>query len=339
MLLHRDIFRESVFERDGYSCVVCGAPAQDAHHIIERRLFPDGGYYLNNGASVCGQHHLECEMTTISVEDIRDMCGIKKIVIPPHLYSDQPYDKWGNPILSNGTRAKGELFHDESVQKILRKGRVLDLFVDYVKYPRTYHLPWSESISSDDRVIESTNIFEGKEVVVTEKMDGENTTMYRDYIHARSVDGRSHPSRDRVKAIWGNISHNIPHRWRVCGENLYAKHSIYYKELPSYLLGFSIWNENNECLSWSDTIEWLELIEIRPVNVLFEGVYDEGKMMGLWNEGKRDVSEGYVVRLKDSFHYSEFSKSVAKFVRSNHVTTDQHWMRGKPITPNKVVGK
>ncbi|MDM8549714.1 hypothetical protein QUF72_06550 [Desulfobacterales bacterium HSG2] len=34
----RDIFRESIFKRDNHKCVVCGEPAQDAHHIIERRI-------------------------------------------------------------------------------------------------------------------------------------------------------------------------------------------------------------------------------------------------------------------------------------------------------------
>jgi 5-methylcytosine-specific restriction endonuclease McrA len=46
-LLTRDRFRESVLARDNHACVVCkrkGIPL-DAHHIIERRLFPDGGYY------------------------------------------------------------------------------------------------------------------------------------------------------------------------------------------------------------------------------------------------------------------------------------------------------
>ena len=43
--------------------------------------------------------------------------------------------------------------------------------------------------------------------------------------------------------------------------------------------------------------------------------------------------EGYVIRLKDSFHYDEFGTSVAKFVRANHVQTDQHW-RHSAIVPN-----
>lgn len=42
------------------------------------------------------------------------------------------------------------------------------------KYPRTYHLSSSPGKTSDDKVISDMSEFEGKEVVVTEKMDGEN---------------------------------------------------------------------------------------------------------------------------------------------------------------------
>ena len=45
------------------------------------------------------------------------------------------------------------------------------------KYPRTYHVPWSPGTTSDDRLLKSVDQFVGKRVVVTEKMDGENTTM------------------------------------------------------------------------------------------------------------------------------------------------------------------
>lgn len=94
------------------------------------------------------------------------------------------------------------------------------------KYPRTPHLPWSPGFTADDLRNKTTALFDGKEVVVTEKMDGENTTMYRDYIHARSVDGRSHPSRAWVKQLHGRICFDIPEGWRFCGENMYAQHSI-----------------------------------------------------------------------------------------------------------------
>lgn len=89
----REIMKELTFHRDGNKCVVCGAIGIDAHHILERRLWPDGGYYLDNLATVCEEHHLARERTDISVEEIREYAGVKKIV-PPHFYDDVIYDKW-----------------------------------------------------------------------------------------------------------------------------------------------------------------------------------------------------------------------------------------------------
>jgi len=335
-LLTRDGFRESVFERDEHTCVFCHLPAVDAHHIIERRLWPDGGYYISNGASVCEEHHLACEMTTISVEEVREACGILKPIIPPHLYGDQIYDKWGNIVLPNTQRLKGELFFDESVQKILGKGGVLDLFTGYIKYPRTYHLPWSKGMNDDDRMMPNIDAFEGKRVIVTEKMDGENTTMYNDHIHARSVDSRGGIDRAWVKNFWSNFNFEIPKDWRVCGENMYAEHSIYYKDLSSYFYGFSIWNDKNECLSWDETLEWFAILhaDIVHVPVLYDGIFNKNLIVDLWNDSMYDNHEGYVVRTADKIPMSEFRFKVGKFVRKDHVNTGDHWRFGKRIVVN-----
>lgn len=336
ILLPRGVFRESVFARDKHKCVFCDKPAQDAHHILERRLWPDGGYYISNGASVCGVHHMLCETTEIDVADVRIACGILKPIIPPHLYDDHVYDKWGNPVLENGTRLRGELFFDESVQKVLGQGGKLGLFTHYVKYQRTFHLPWSPGIHDDDRVMQSMEFFIGKRVIVTKKMDGENTSMYSDYYHARSIDGRSHPSRDWAKQFWSTICYNIPEQWRLCCENLYAQHSIPYTDLVSYVLGFSMWTDRNVCLSWDDTLEWFELLGVHPVEVIYDGIYDEKAIRALWNDKMWDTTEGYVMRVADSFTYAEFRKAVAKFVRAKHVQTNRHWMHGQAIMPNGI---
>lgn len=333
-LLSRDAFREGVFARDHHRCVICGSPAVDAHHILERRLFADGGYNLNNGASLCAEHHLAAEQTVLSVEAIREAAGITQIIVPEHLYADQPYDKWGNPMLEDGRRAKGELFFDESVQKVLREGGVLHQFTSRAKYPRTHHLPWSQGVQNDDRVIDSLQAFIGQRVVVTEKMDGENTTLYSDYTHARSVDSRGHPSRDWVKGFWSRFSHDIPQDWRVCGENLYARHSLAYSSLPTYFMGFSVWNDRNVCLSWEETLEWFALLGIRPVPVLFDGVFDEKAIRALFSDADWSTREGYVVRVASAFTMTQFRTHVAKFVRRGHVQTSKHWMRGQPIIPN-----
>lgn len=108
-LLTRDEFRERVFERDGHKCVMCESPAKDAHHIMERRLFKDGGYYLDNGASLCEKHHMMAEQTVLSCEQIRSAAKIDCIVLPEHLYDDLTYDKWGNIIMPNGMRLKSKV--------------------------------------------------------------------------------------------------------------------------------------------------------------------------------------------------------------------------------------
>ncbi len=340
-LLTRDDFRNGVFARDHNTCVLCDKPAVDAHHIIERRLFIAehelGGYFLNNGASLCSQHHIEAEETVIPVEQIIAAAGIKQRVLPEHLYRDQVYDKWGNPILESGHRLRGELFNDESVQKILKQGGVLPLFVKYVKYPRTYHLPWSLGKNDDDRNHVSDKQWHGLDVVVTVKMDGENTTMYNDHIHARSINSGNHISRNWVKNFWSNIAHDIPDGWRICGENLYAKHSIGYPSLLSYFNGFSVWNEKNECLDWDTTLEWFKLLGITPVQEMYQGVYNREAINQFTKQIDFSIQEGYVLRPRCGFLYKDFSKLVGKFVRPNHVQTTQHWFMGSNPEVNECL--
>ena len=78
-----------------------------------------------------------------------------------------------------------------------------------VKYPRTYHFEWSPGKTKDDKTLFDLSNFEGKNIVLTEKMDGENTTMMKDWYYARSLDSKDHPSRHWVKGLWGNIKHDI----------------------------------------------------------------------------------------------------------------------------------
>ena len=344
-LLTRDEFREAVFKRDGFRCVFCGKKAEDtpegkldAHHIIERRLWSNGGYYLDNGTTVCEEHHLQCEQTTISVEDVRAAAGITKIVVPDQFYPEQPIDKWGNYLLEDGRRTRGELFYDESVQKVLSQGGVLGLFTPYAKYCRTFHLPWSPGAHDDDKTLKDASQFEGKRVIVTKKMDGENTSGYSDgHVHARSIDSKGGEDRAWVKSfLVNNVCFNLPEGWRVCGENLWAEHSIHYDDLPSYFLGFSIWNERNVCLSWDETLEYFSLLGIVSVPVLYDGIWDEVKIRAIEKTLDFQKDEGYVVRVADSFKYGEFKTSIAKYVRPNHVQTAKHWRAGRHFTPNEL---
>lgn len=349
-LLSRSDFREEVLGRHGGMCCVggCGAPAVDAHHIIERRLWiqPEefGGYFLSNGAAVCEAHHLEAERTVLTPDSLREFCGIGSAVIPGEFYldGDLGYTKWGDPVLSDGTRLPGPLFWDESVQKIIGSAPgLLGLYRARVKYPRTLHLPWSPGRTKDDRVHSSVDHLLGRELVVTEKMDGENTTVYSDgYIHARSVDSSNHQSRNRLKADIQHWAHDLPRGWRVCGENLTATHSIKYSHLPDRFLLFSIW-DGNRCLGWDETEEWAELLGLSTPKVLWRGSPETAKglesaLTRSWALlGGSEVSEGYVLRPVDEFELREFHRSVGKYVREDHVSSAQHWMH-RPYEENGV---
>jgi hypothetical protein len=203
------------------------------------------------------------------------------------------------------------------------------------KYPRTHHLPWSEGVTSDDKVVGDTHHFEGVEVVVTIKMDGENTTIYADgYSHARSMDSAHHPSRNMVKAEASRIqAEGLPESFRICGENCYAKHSIAYTDLPSYFLVFSIW-DGDRCLSWEETEMWCELLGLKAVEVIYKGPWDESAIKKAW-EGRSGGNEGYVVRVAAEFNIKDFKTSLNKWVRKDHVQTESHWMH-QEITPNGI---
>ncbi|WTW95515.1 AAA family ATPase [Streptomycetaceae bacterium NBC_01309] len=192
-----------------------------------------------------------------------------------------------------------------------------------VHYPRTAHLPWSPGASADDvRTGDAAGLL-GREVVVTEKLDGENTTLYADGMHARSLDSGHHPSRAWIKGLQGRVGPGIPDGWRVCGENLYARHSIAYDELDSWFYGFSVW-AGDECLGWDRTVRFLARLGVPSPPVLWRGVFDERALRALRLDLTRQ--EGYVVRTVDGFPRDEFGVRVAKWVRPRHVQTDTHWM-------------
>jgi hypothetical protein len=209
-----------------------------------------------------------------------------------------------------------------------------------IKYPRTAHLSWSPGYTGDDVRLFDERHFSGKEVVVSEKNDGENTTIYADgHTHARSIDSRGHKSRNWVRQLAKQVgAEGLAANIRVTGENLYARHSIAYNALPSYFMVFGIY-EDSTCLSWDETVDWCSLLGLYPATVLYRGMWDEAKVKACWTgrsaTSPGDEQEGYVVRVARRFDMSDFGTSIAKFVRSNHVQTSDHWMHSA-ITPNKL---
>jgi len=161
-------------------------------------------------------------------------------------------------------------------------------------------------------------------------MDGENTTIHCEGTHARSVDSRSHPSRDWLKQFAASVSPQLDPCERICGEYLYAKHSIAYNDLQSYFLGFG-WFIEDELQSWEDTVQRFEQLGICSVPVLYYGPYHDGIIEETINGLDMEVQEGFVMRSASAFTVEEFSVRVGKFVRENHVQTDTHWMNAEIV--------
>jgi hypothetical protein len=197
------------------------------------------------------------------------------------------------------------------------------------KYNRTYHVPWSEGVQSDDKINKKISCFKDKIITVNEKLDGECTTMYGDIngLHARSTTGVSNWTRDWCKKLQMTIMNDIPEGYRFCGENVFGEHSIRYDDLESYFYLFSIWNDKNECLSWDETLEWANIIDLATPKEFYRGVYNEDILKDIAKNIDTATCEGYVIRTVDGFHYDNFSNHIAKWVRKGHVQTDEHWLK------------
>ncbi|AFM04071.1 RNA ligase [Bernardetia litoralis DSM 6794] len=212
----------------------------------------------------------------------------------------------------------------------------------YYKYPRTFHLPYSPKRGSDDKVLIDDTIFEEKYIIVMEKMDGENTSIYPDYLHARSIDSTKDESHRWIERFRNAILPQVQElkNWRICGENLFYKHTIFYQNLESIFLAYSIWLESeienqNYSLSWKETKIIFDKIGISYPKIIYEGIYDKKKILKNFEKYKFETQnkeeknrqvEGFVIRLKDSFLYEDFSKSVAKYVCDDfEITSSKHW--------------
>ncbi|EAV40208.1 hypothetical protein SIAM614_22712 [Stappia aggregata IAM 12614] len=204
------------------------------------------------------------------------------------------------------------------------------------KYGRTFHLPISPGATSDDKIMSSLDGLMVEDLIVTEKMDGENTTIHAGGCHARSPDSRYHPSRDWLKAFAAGISPRLKEGERIIGENLYARHSVAYDALPSYFLGFA-WIVDGEVQSWDLTQTRFEELGIRPVPALYRGPYRPGLFNDLAEALDLTKQEGFVARIADAFAETDMPTRIGKYVREGHVESETHWMKTELI-PNRLAG-
>jgi hypothetical protein len=203
-----------------------------------------------------------------------------------------------------------------------------------IKYPKTFHVPWSPGIKNDDKVQHNLSTLLAGEIVITEKMDGECTTGYPDgYAHARSCENARHEARSWFRQFWAHRYTSLPADLIVNGENLYAQHTVVYNDLLSYFYGFAVWQDYDVCLSYDETLQWFDRLNIRPAPVLFRGHMSLSDLKNFTYAKPVTEGEGYVIRRTCAFSRSDFSTHVAKW-RYNLVDEDaEHWLR-RPVIKN-----
>jgi len=160
-----------------------------------------------------------------------------------------------------------------------------------------------------------------------------NSSLSRNYIHARSLDSQNHPSRNWLKALHGKIKHELPDNFIICGENCFAEHSIHYDNLPTYFFVFNIW-EKGRRLQWDDMVEYCNMLELQTVPVLWRGIWNEEKIKELANTLDPKTQEGFVIQVTRAIVASEWKKCSTKYVRKGHVQTDDKLWMLKPVVPN-----
>lgn len=219
--------------------------------------------------------------------------------------------------------------------------------MDSPKYNRTYHFPFSPGATNDDKIAESMEKLIGEDIVITEKMDGSNTSLESAGCFSRSHSGSpTHASFDGLKALHASIKYKIPARVQFFGEWCYARHSIDYSELPGYFMLFNVRDLNGPIgpiwSSWEEVEMWAEELGVPTVPVLFKGkVSSEKELQELVESFMNQPStcggirEGVVVRVAYSFVNSDFPSCVMKCVRANHVQTSEHW-KDQEIIRNKL---
>jgi hypothetical protein len=154
------------------------------------------------------------------------------------------------------------------------------------KYPRTHHIEGSGLQPGDEDLgVVPFRVLAGRFLVVEEKMDGANSAVSfapggRLLLQSRGhyLTGGEREKHFHLLKAWANrytaeLWDVLGERYVMYGEWLYAKHSVFYTDLPHYFLEFDVYDKaKDEFLSTERRRQLLERASfVASVKVLHEG--------------------------------------------------------------------
>ncbi len=160
---------------------------------------------------------------------------------------------------------------------------------DIYKYPRTKHIEGSGIQKGDEDLdVVPLREFAGRHLVVEEKMDGANSALSFSAAGRLQIQSRGHylSGGEREKQFhllktWANrytleLWEALGERYIMYGEWLYAKHTVFYTDLPHYFMEFDILDKASG--TFLSTARRRALLRQLPfvvsVKVLYEGSVD-----------------------------------------------------------------
>lgn len=235
-----------------------------------------------------------------------------------------------------------------------------------IKYPRTLHFPFSPGTSSDDRIlpIGYLEYLLKINLVITEKLDGQNNCINKYGVFARSHASPSIHEWD--KPLWGRyeLIKNDLKDLEIFGENMYGIHSIKYNKLESYYYIFAI-REKDVWLSWEEVKFYSALLDFPVVPEInqrtslkrckeLSSIEEENHIVKLWLNQNLGISidtwidtkgtldgedvktgksacEGIVVRNSGSFKTNDGDIKTEE----NELNNVYKWVRGKHVGTNE----
>ncbi len=247
------------------------------------------------------------------------------------------------------------------------------------KYPRTPHLQGSRLQPGDDDLdaVPFTAV-RGKRLVVEEKIDGANAAVSFEDGQLR-LQSRGHYLRggEREKHFallktWASAHQQrllavLGNRYVMYGEWLYAKHTLFYDQLPHYFLEFDVLDQERDVfLSTSVRRELLQGLPVSSVPVLAEGQFTSLKELTAlvkpalyksqaWQETLRAVAiengleperilaetdpsslaEGLYLKLEENGQVTMRLKYVRHTFLTSVLHSGSHWLK-RPVVPNQL---
>ena len=213
------------------------------------------------------------------------------------------------------------------------------------KYGRTCHYPFSPGTTSDDRIqYDYWQYLQAMPALLhTEKLDGENNCLNRYGVFARShAAPTTSPWTNAIRQRWQSLKHDLGDL-ELFGENLYAIHSIEYRQLAQHYFVFAV-RCLDQWLSWEEVQFYAAAFDFPTVPVLQaasaftdENAFRENVLALAKAPSALDAydvqtnqpctREGIVSRNVNGYPVSALGENVFKYVRKGHVKTDEHWTR------------